>query len=458
LAHPKPEIALPHAFRVRELLDALQDLLREQVGRVWVIGEISNFIQAASGHCYFTLKDASAQVRAVLFRGYAQHLRFELQNGIEVLVHADAAVYEARGDLQLLVRRIEPCGQGALQLAFEQLRARLEQEGLFAPERKRPLPPMPRCIGIVASKHSAALRDVLQVSGRRFPQAKVLITHTRVQGEGAEFEIREALELLGKQSEIELILLVRGGGSLEDLWAFNTEVVARAILACPVPVVTGVGHEIDFTISDLVADLRAPTPSAAAELALPSQIELSARLAREWNRLEVTMARICEGLSQRLDHRIDALHAHSPQARLRLQSAHFINLQQSLARGVAVEFQRVTHRLARLQHALDRQRPSSRLAAYRARLDVASRLHRLAVRRRLESLHARLGEAVARLEGLSPLAALGRGYAIVSREADGKILRSPECVSLGERLRIRFAQGGLSARVEKIERTPEPEA
>jgi len=458
LAQPKPEVELPHAFRVGELLDALQDVLRDQVGRVWVIGEISNFVRAASGHCYFTLKDADAQVRAVLFRAYAQHLRFELQNGIEVLVHADASVYEARGDLQLLVRRIEPCGQGALQLAFEQLRTRLEREGLFAPDRKRPIPPMPCCIGIVASKHSAALRDVLQVSGRRFPQAKVVIAHTRVQGEGAESEIREALELLAEQPEIELILLVRGGGSLEDLWAFNTEIVARAILACPVPVVTGVGHEIDFTIADLVADLRAPTPSAAAELALPSQTELSARLVREGNRLEMTMAGICEGLSQRLDHRIDALHAHSPRARLRLQRAHFIHLQQRLARGVAAEFQRVTHCLARLEHALDRQQPGARLAAYRARLEVVSRMNWLGVRRCLESFHAKLSEEAARLEGLSPLAALGRGYAIVSREADGEIMRNAERVSLGERLRIRLAQGGLRARVEQIERSTEPKA
>ncbi|MBW2713270.1 MAG: exodeoxyribonuclease VII large subunit, partial [Deltaproteobacteria bacterium] len=261
------------ALSVSELMAGLHQLIKNQVGRIWVQGEISNFTRAASGHCYFTLKDRHAQVRAVLFRGVASNLRFEPENGLEVLVMADAAVYEQRGELQLVVRRLEPQGQGALQLAFEQLKSRLAKEGLFDEDRKCEWPELPRGIGIVASKHSAALHDVLQVSGRRFPQIPVVIAHSRVQGEGAEFEIAQALEDLAQWPDLDVLLLVRGGGSLEDLRCFNTEVVARAIAACPLPVVSGVGHEVDVTIADLVADLRAPTPSAAAELVWPSAVD-----------------------------------------------------------------------------------------------------------------------------------------------------------------------------------------
>ncbi|HSJ97982.1 MAG TPA: exodeoxyribonuclease VII large subunit, partial [Myxococcota bacterium] len=256
-------------LRVAELVGALRALVEDVVGRVWVVGEISNLRRAASGHLYFTLKDDEAQLRSVLFRADAERLAFAPADGLEVLAFAEATVYGSRGDLQLLVRRLEPRGQGALRLAFEQLRARLEAEGLFAAARKRPLPPLPRRIGVVTSLHGAAVRDVIEVTGARWPSVPLLVADARVQGPGAEYEIVEALQLLATRPDVDVILLVRGGGSLEDLWPFNSETVARALVRCPVPVVSGVGHETDFTIADLVADARAPTPSAAAALVLP---------------------------------------------------------------------------------------------------------------------------------------------------------------------------------------------
>ena len=237
------------------------------MGRVWVSGEISNLHEARSGHRYFTLKDDEGQLRAAFFRGAARTLRFDLEEGMEVRVYAEVSLYEARGDLQLIVREVEPVGQGALQRAFEQLKARLGAEGLFDEARKRPLPAIPRGVGIVTSETGAAVRDVVRVASDRFPGVPLRIVPTRVQGDGSEDEIAAALGDVADVPGIDVVLLVRGGGSLEDLWAFNTEVVVRAVVNCPLPVVSGVGHEVDFTLADAAADARAATPSAAAALA-----------------------------------------------------------------------------------------------------------------------------------------------------------------------------------------------
>jgi exodeoxyribonuclease VII large subunit len=383
---------------------ALHGVLRAEVGRVWVLGEISNFTRAASGHCYFTLKDDRAQIRAVLFRGYAQNVAFELENGLEVLAFADAAIYEPRGELQLVVRRLEPRGQGALQLAFEQLRSRLEAEGLFDEERKRAIPAAPRAIGVVASKHSAALRDVLQVSGRRFPQMPLRIVHSRVQGEGAEQEIARALADLARVPDVELILLVRGGGSLEDLWCFNSEVVARAIVTCSVPVVSGVGHEVDVTVADLAADLRAPTPSAAAEMVLPDREELLDRVQWAWGRLAGAMRAACERRAQRLDHRADALHARSPQVQLQLQHGTFQSAHKRLRRGMQATLQGAQQRYAQGGRALGVQRPSARVVAEHLRLEQLLRRLARTLRAEAERGEGQLAAQSGRLASLSPLA------------------------------------------------------
>jgi exodeoxyribonuclease VII large subunit len=359
--------------------------------------------RAGSGHVYFSLADEGGQLRAALFRSAARRLAFEPEDGLEALVYGELTVYESRGDLQIIVRHLEPRGRGALQLAFEQLRRRLEAEGLFDPARKRPLPPLPTCVGVVTSPTGAAIRDVLQVAQRRFPAAAILLAPARVQGAGAADEIAAALDALGARPEVSLILLVRGGGSLEDLQAFNTETIARAVVRSPAPVVCGVGHEVDVTIADLVADVRAPTPSAAAEIALPEAEALRGDLARDWRRLRRAAEALLERLSARFEHEREAL--------------------QTLA-------------------------PSARLAAQRTRLAAAARALERAAEASLSHARSRLGEASARLDSLSPLAVLSRGYAIVRRARDGAIVRVARQVERGAGISIRVAEAEIDARVE----------
>jgi exodeoxyribonuclease VII large subunit len=390
----------PRIFRVSELVAGVRVLLEERVGRVWVVGEVSNLRAPGSGHVYFTLKDDGAQLRAALFRSVARRLPFEPADGLEVLAYGELSVFDARGDLQLLVRQLEPRGQGALQLAFEQLRARLEAEGLFDAALKRPLPPHPRCVGVVTSPTGAAIQDVIRVARQRSPATPLLLAPARVQGAGAEEELVAALGALAARPDVDVILLVRGGGSLEDLWPFNGERLARALRACPVPVVSGVGHEVDVTIADLVADARAPTPSAAAALVLPDRESLALRLQRDLRRLLSAAARRLE----RADARLVAA-----RERLRLAS------------------------------------PLARLTAQAARLDAAQRGLERAARLRVERGEGRLAALAARLDALSPLAVLGRGYALVRRADSGAILRRAAEVEPGDALDVRLAEGSVAA-------------
>jgi exodeoxyribonuclease VII large subunit len=394
--------AAPHVFRVSEVLAGLRGLLADRVGRIWVAGEVSGLRRAASGHLYFTLKDDAAQLRAVLFQGLARRLRFEPEDGLDCLVYGDVTVFEPRGDLQLVVQALEPRGQGALQLAFEQLRRRLEAEGLFDPARKRPPPAFPRTLGVVTSARGAALRDVIEVTARRFPAIPLLVAHARVQGDGAELEIAAALAALDARDEVETILLVRGGGSPEDLEPFNTEVLARAIAACRTPVVCGVGHEIDVTIADLVADLRAPTPSAAAAAAVPDRAAVALRLERDGRRLRTAITRVLERARARLAAKSDGLRAQAPWARV---------------------------------------------AAQRLRLETAARGLRREAAAATERGRARLAALAGRLDTLSPLAVLGRGYAIARRASDGAIVRRAADVSPGDGLAVRVAEGEIAAEV-----------
>jgi exodeoxyribonuclease VII large subunit len=393
---------------VAQLVAGVRELLEDAVGRVWVAGEVSNLHRAASGHCYFTLKDDGAQVRAALFRATARRLPFEPENGLSLLVYADVTVYEPRGDLQLLVRALEPRGVGALQIAFEQLRARLEAEGLFDEAQKRALPPHPRRVGVVTSPGGAVLRDVIHA--RRFPGVPLLLSPTRVQGEGAEDEITTALAQVVRQPGVDVVLLVRGGGSLEDLRPFNTEVVARALRASPVPVISGVGHETDITIADLAADARAPTPSAAAALALPDGAALVTQLGRDSTRLLVAWRALLASRRAKLRQEWQALRAQAPRARL---------------------------------------------ASQRSRLTAVVRALESHTRARVERSRARLATGTARLDTLSPLAVLGRGYAIVRLGEKGPILRSPDQVTAGAPLRIRVAEGELDATADPSPDTDE---
>lgn len=401
--------AEPRIHRVGELVGGLRRLLEDRVGRLWIVGQVSNLRRPASGHVYFTLVDDDGQIRAALFRGTARQLAFEPEEGLEVLVYGEVTVYEARGELQVIVRHLEPRGAGALQVAFEQLRRRLEAEGLFAAERKRPLPPHPRRVGVVTSPSGAALRDVVEVSGRRLPALPLLLAPTRVQGLGAEREIAAALDALGRWPDVSVVLLVRGGGSLEDLQPFNTDEVARAIARSPVPVVTGVGHEVDVTIADLVADWRAPTPSAAAEIAVPDRTRLAGELSAVRQRAGRAALRHLEGLSARLERGALALRAQAPSARLAAQRVRW--------RAAAAALERAAHAVA-------------------------------------ERARGRVAGAAGRLDSLSPLAVLGRGYALVRRADDGAVVRVAADVAPGDALAIRLARARLGARVETVD---EPE-
>jgi exodeoxyribonuclease VII large subunit len=414
-------------YTVGALLAGLRSLVEERVGRLWVVGEVSNLRRAGSGHVYFTLKDDAGQVRAALFRSAARRLLFEPEDGLEVLVYGDITIYEPRGDLQIIVRHVEPRGDGALRVAFEQLRRRLEAEGLFEAARKRELPELPRCIGVVTSPTSAAIRDVLEVTGRRCPALPVRIAATRVQGEGAERDVAAALDALGARGDVDVILLVRGGGSLEDLHAFNSEAVARAIARAPVPVVCGVGHEVDVTIADLAADRRAPTPSAAAELAAPDRQALRRTLERDWSRLcRAATARLERGATQLARER-DAVAMLAPTARLAAQRT----------------------RLAALGRAL-RRAGAAAAAERRACLRALGPALVRAAQARTARERAGLGEAAARLETLSPLAVLARGYALVRRIRDGVLVRRADQLAPGERIAVRLAEARLEATVETL--------
>ncbi len=437
----------PRPLRVSEVLAGLRGWLEERVGRIWVVGEVSNLHRARSGHTYFTLVDEGGQLRAALFRSSARRLAFEPEDGLEVLVYGDLTVYEARGELQLVVRQIEPRGDGALRLAVEQLRRRLEAEGLFAAERKRELPAYPTRIGIATSPTGAALRDVLEVSGRRWPGVPLLLSPTRVQGLGADEEIAHALERLGQVPDVDVVLLVRGGGSLEDLMAFNSERVVRAIAACPVPVVCGVGHEVDVTLADLAADLRAPTPSAAAEQVLPDRGELRAVVNAQRERLLRGFASQLRRRRQLLASAGEMLRAHAPDRRVAAQRQRLGAASRALHRAIAARLALRRSLLLRRAQALRSLTPLARVAALRQRCAAAERRLQAAARLRSERARVRWVAAAGRLDSLSPLAVLARGYAIARRASDARVVRELADAPAGTALRLRVARAELDVEV-----------
>ena len=434
-------------FTPSRLNREVRALLEGHFPLIWIEGELSNLARPRSGHLYFSLKDEQAQVRCAMFRSRNQHLRFRPRDGDHVLLRARVGLYEGRGEFQLVVEHMEEAGEGLLRRRFEELRDRLAAEGLFDAARKRPLPAWPRQVAVVTSASGAALHDVLSVLARRFPALPVLVAPVPVQGPGAAEQIVQAIGRIGARGDSDVVLLVRGGGSLEDLQAFNEEAVARAIRACPVPVVSGVGHEVDFTIADLAADHRAPTPSAAAELVSPDREAIASRLrALEHRLLRRTLA-LVEASRLRLaglEGRLLRIH---PRARLQQHMLRLDELDRRL--GAAV-----TRRLA-----ADRQR----WAAAHGRLlrvapAVAPRRQRLGeLERRLRSaMHAGLGQRRRRLESgiralgaVSPLATLERGYSILRRDRDGRLITRAEDVATGDHIHARLAHGSLRCRVEE---------
>ncbi len=420
----------------------VRDLLEDALPLVWIEGELSNVARPASGHLYFTLKDAGAQVRCAMFRPKSGWLKFRPADGMHVLVRARVGLYEPRGEFQLVAEHMEPAGEGVLQREFEQLKARLDAEGLFDPARKRALPRYARRIGVITSATGAAIRDVLSVMSRRWPLAEVDVLPVPVQGRDAPLAITAMLRRASASGRYDVLLLTRGGGSLEDLWAFNDEQVARAIHASAAPVVSAVGHEIDFSIADFVADLRAPTPSAAAELLVPDAASMQRHLQQLQQRLSVLEQRKLQARIQRVDHLYARLQAQKPQARLARDRERLAHLERRLL-GVQREQARMRRvALERLQARLFAQHPRLRLMLLRRRLAELSQRLRQSVERRLEREQLTLRQAGRALHAVSPLATLERGYAILLDE-QGKVVRSVQGVVEGTKLRGRLADGEL---------------
>ncbi|URX62425.1 exodeoxyribonuclease VII large subunit [Luteibacter anthropi] len=438
----------PHVFTPSGLNRLVRDLLEDALPMgVWIEGELSNVSRPASGHIYFTLKDANAQVRCAMFRMAASRLRFRPADGMHVLMRAKVGLYEARGEFQLVADHMEPAGEGALQREFEQLKARLGAEGLFDAERKRPLPDFPKRIGVITSPSGAAVRDVLSVMGRRFPLAEVDVLPVPVQGREAPPAIAAMLRSASASGRYDVLLVTRGGGSLEDLWAFNDESVARAIHASDVPVVSAVGHEVDFTIADFVADLRAATPSAAAELLVPDGADLERRLDRLRQRMATLMARRLQAAAQRADHWQARLNAQRPQARLARDAQRLEALRRRLHMSIGQANALRRARLERLQARLAARHPRLRLDPSRARLAELRQRMSSAIGRRLERERARVAQQGRTLHAVSPLATLERGYAIVFDERDAIVRRAAD-VAVGERVRVMLGEGELRLRRE----------
>ena len=429
---------------VSALNRSVRDLLEHRFPLLWVGGEISNFTLARSGHLYFSLKDDQAQVRCVMFRGRGTHLDWQPRDGLEVEVRALVSLYEPRGDFQLNVEFMRRAGLGVLYEAFLRLRDRLEREGLFDPALKRPIPAYPRAIGVVTSPAAAALRDVLTTLARRNPSIPVVVYPAAVQGEGAPAEIVAALAAAARRRECDVLILCRGGGSIEDLWAFNDERVAHAIRACAIPVVVGVGHETDFTIADFAADLRAPTPSGAAELASPARDELRTRLDLLAGRLHRRITRDLETRLQLLDHLTRRL-VH-PGRRLDAQTALLAQLRARLALGAERSLERGRWRVRDLADRVMRGIPA--LAPLEARIVGLAQRTRTAAFHGLAQRAARLESLMQNLSHLDARAVLERGYAIV-RDGEGRIVRRSAGLARGDPLDLTFAEGGANARVEQ---------
>lgn len=435
-------------LRPSQLNALARDLLESSFAQVWVEGEISNFSRPGSSHLYFTLKDDRAQVRCAMFKQKALYLRVVPRDGMLVLARGRLTLYEARGDYQLVLEHLEEAGEGALRRAFEELKAKLAAEGLFAPERKRALPRFIRRLGLITSPRGAAVRDVLSMLRRRFPMIAVDVLPVPVQGDDAAAEIRAQIAAAERSGRYDALLLTRGGGSLEDLWCFNDEALARAIAGSTVPIVSAVGHEIDFTLADFAADFRAATPSAAAELLVPDRFDLNARLGQFEQRLHAAQQRQQRQRMQRADQAFLRLRNLRPQLRLerglhRLETSRRrldIALQGSLV-------ERVT-RLRRAAQSLQRQHPGLRLQQQQHRLAMLRQRQQVALGQRLEQRAGRLRELVRALAGVSPLATLARGYAIVQRPDAGAVIKGADEVALGDQLDARLAQGRLRVRVE----------
>ena len=436
----------PPPLSVSEVTARLKACVESRFGMVHVEGEISNCRPWSSGHVYFTLKDDFAQLRAVVFRTTARQLKFKLEDGMHVVARGRISVYEVKGEYQMVVDAVEPHGLGALQAAFEQLKRRLQADGLFEPSRKRALPVLPRRIGVVTSLDGAAVRDILRVITRRYPTARVVVRPARVQGEGASRDLVVALKAIARVPEVDVIIIGRGGGSAEDLWAFNDETLARAIAACPVPVISAVGHEVDFTIADFVADVRAATPSNAAEIVVDRAENFLARIGRADQRLRQALARAMERGRQTTGRLTLRLGQWPVRVALRDRDVDKLGMRLSACMRAATDRQR--DRFDGLRRRLERRDARQVLAALVGRVQRADDRLRHRIGARQARADAQVRQLGGRLDALSPLAVLGRGYAVCWNEARTSIIRTRTAVQPGDAVRVTLADGDIGCRVE----------
>ncbi len=437
-------------FTVSRLNTTVRKLLEMEMGQVWLSAEISNFSQPSSGHWYFTLKDDGAQVRCAMFRNSNRRVTFRPQNGQQILVRATITLYEPRGDYQLIAESMQPAGDGLLQQQFAQLKQTLMSEGLFEPIHKQPLPDPARQVGVITSATGAALHDVLRVLHRRDPSLPVVIYPTPVQGVEAPARIVRAIELANARAECDVLIVGRGGGSLEDLWSFNDERVARAIFASRIPIVSAVGHETDVTIADFVADLRAPTPSAAAELVSRNQTELLRQLQSQQTRLEMALDYYLARQNRtftRLHHRLQQQH---PQLRLARQQTALMKLQRRLDDAMQIRLRHASRLQERTGQRLMAHQPTGRI--HRAQQQLQNGQFRLkqALQQQLNQSRQQFGKQVAQLEGVSPLATLARGFSVTTA-ADGQVVKKTRQLHAGDTLKTRLDDGWVESEVTAIE-------
>ncbi|PJG85828.1 exodeoxyribonuclease VII large subunit [Conservatibacter flavescens] len=439
-------------FSVSQLNAHARQLLEAGLGQVWLTGEISNFSQPVSGHWYLTLKDENAQVRCAMFRMKNLRVTFRPQNGLQVLVRATVSLYEPRGDYQLIIESMHPAGEGLLQQQFEALKMKLAAEGLFAQHLKKNLPHFPRAVGIITSKTGAALQDILHILQRRDPCLHVVIYPTAVQGKDAATEIGQMIELANMRQEVDVLIVGRGGGSLEDLWCFNEEVVARAIFHSAIPVISAVGHEIDVTIADFVADVRAPTPSAAAELVSRDQNELRKQLDYQQQRLMIVFDRLFHEKQQQLQRLQLRLQHQHPQTRLHHQYQQIGQLSYRLRFAMQRIIEKKSEKQTALYQRLQQNPLPYRVQRQRQEIEqLKVRLNFAIKKQQSQRLHM-LGHLAAKLDSLSPLKVLARGYAI-AENAQGKAITHAKQVEIGEQVKVRLATSELLAKVEEISET-----
>ena len=438
------ELFAPSSISVSELNALAKALLEDHLAGLWIAGEVSNLTRAASGHYYFSLKDSRAQVRCAMFKGAAARLAKPLKEGDHIEVAGKISIYEARGEFQITVNEVRLKGLGQLYEAYERLKAQLQAEGAFAAERKKPLPARPQCIGIVTSLAAAALRDVVTTLKRRAPEIPVIVYPTAVQGAGSEFQIAQAIKTASQRAECDVLIVCRGGGSIEDLWAFNEEPVVRAIEVCPIPVVSGVGHETDFTLTDFVADVRAPTPTGAAELVSPNRQESLHRLAQAKGRLKTVLEQRYFDASQKLDWL--ARQIRHPRQKLDEQRTYIHKLAQTLSYSMTQNVRAHTVRFERQTQALQHYRPD--ISVYRQDIDRFQTTLSHAFRQLLTHRRQNLTAQTTLLEAVSPQQILERGFSVV-KNTRGQVIRNADALKQGQKLHITFADGETDVRVTK---------